>query len=92
MNLFVKIAAEHLMSAPPSRKRIMGCSPPARNAVTLKPARLFLEDYLSAPVEDHRLILPAADPTQARGAAGNHAQSIDPDHRFSGCLLARHAR
>jgi hypothetical protein len=70
----------------------MDCSPPARNAVTLKPARLFLEDYLSAPVGDLRLILPAADPTRARGAAGKYAQSIDPYHRLSGCLLTRHTR
>jgi hypothetical protein len=73
MNSFVKIAAEPLMSALASRKKTMGFSLVVRNAVTLKPARLFLVDYLSVLVEDRRLILPVADQTLARGAAGKHA-------------------
>ena len=76
------------MCARQSRKKKTVYSPHARNAVIRKPASWFPVGCLSAPAEDHHLILQAVDPIQAQGAAVKNAKSINSDHRFSDRLLS----
>lgn len=73
MNLCVKIAAESLIFVRQSMKKTRACNLPAQYVGIRKPARLFLEAYLSALVEDHRLIHQVVGPMRDRGAVGKRS-------------------